>query len=146
WSGDPTFRELLGLAREATVATYTRKEVPVWDVVERLGWGDFARRSPFCQYYLATHDDSNPLTAPAGSLEVRFEPVYLGRLFGDLGLFAYHNLAETRLALRLEYDIGLFDEPDVARLGESLDALLSRAAARPDARLSTLLSGLGWLA
>jgi hypothetical protein len=82
---------------------------------------------------------------PEGSLEARFESIYLGQLFGDLGLFAYHNLGAGRLAIRLEHDVRLFDEAAVARLRDALDALLTRASARPDARLSALLAGVTWL-
>jgi len=145
WTGDPTFSELLRVARRVTLDAYDRKELPVWNVAGGLGWDDYRLRSPLAQYFLAVHDDRNPLPTPEGALDIQFEYVYLGQLFGDLGLFAYHNLGSDRLAVRLEHDVRLFDEAAVARLRDALDALLTRASARPDARLSTLLAGAAWL-
>jgi hypothetical protein len=145
WTGDPTFRELLGVARRVTLEAYDRKETPVWDVAADLGWDDYRLRSPLGQYLLAVHDDSNPLPTPEGDLDMQFEYVYLGQLFGDLGLFSYHNLGEGRLAVRLEYDVRLFDEAALVRFRDALDVLLTRVSARPDDRLSTLMAGLAWL-
>jgi hypothetical protein len=118
--------------------------VPVWSVAGGLGWDDFRLRSPLGQYFLAAHDDGIP-PPPAGVLETRFEPVSAGRFFGDLGLFAYHNLGAGRLSVRLERDVRLFDEAAVARLRDALDALLTRVTARPVARLSALLADVSWL-
>jgi hypothetical protein len=145
WTGDPTFRELLGVVRRVTLDAYARKEVPVGSVAGGLGWDDFRLRSPLGQYFLAAHDDRIPPPPAGGSLETRFEPVSTGRFFGDLGLFAYHDLAAGRLAVRFEHDVRLFDEATVVRLRDALDALLTRSTARPDARLSVLTAGLPWL-
>jgi len=146
WTGDPSFRELLRVARQATLAAYSRKELPVWDVVAGLGWADYSQRSPIGQFYVVAHDDADPLAGAVGSLETRFEPVYLGRYPGELGVYAYHNSEEGRLRVRIEYDVELFDEPIALRFRDSLDALLARVAAHPERPLSALLAGLSWLA
>jgi non-ribosomal peptide synthetase component F len=144
WAGDPTFAELLRMARDATLATYARKEFPVWNVIDRLGWADFSRRSPMGQYHLVAHDDVDPLPPSAGTLTARFEPVYLGRFPGEIGLYAYHRAAEDQLRARFEWDVALFEEATITRLRDRLDELLTRVVAQPERRLSALLSGLGW--
>jgi hypothetical protein len=143
WSGDPSFAELLTLARTATLTAHSWTELPASRVLGAAGWGRGALRSFGCQFQLAVHHDrrDNLALPAAGGATARFEYVYLGRFSGELGLFAYE--LEDELEVMIEYSTDRFDEPTILRFRDHLGTLLERAVAAPDRPLSALLAGMG---
>jgi hypothetical protein len=142
WTGDPTFRELLGVASAAALAAYARKELPVSHVAGGVGWPECTLRTPSAQFQLSVNRDSRDgLQLPvADGLVPRFEYAHLGRFFGELGLFCYE--LEDELEIMIEYRTELFDEPTILRLRDHLATLLERATANPERPLSALLAGI----
>jgi hypothetical protein len=142
WTGDPTFRELLGVASAAALAAYARKELPVSHVAGGVGWPECTLRTPAAQFHLSVNRDSREgLRLPvADGLAPRFEYAHLGRFSGELGLFCYE--LEDELEIMIEYRTELFDEPTILRLRDHLATLLERATANPERPLSALLAGI----
>ncbi|WP_237534734.1 amino acid adenylation domain-containing protein, partial [Streptomyces sp. SID3343] len=134
--GDPTFAELLDRTRETCLEAYGHQELPFAQLVTELNVTRDVTRSPVFQAVLAvqnyaTAKDANslPLSAEVFGLQAS------GTRF-DLELF----LMEWPDGLRgaFNYNVDLFDEAGIARLGRHLGRLLAVVGDRPDVPVSTL--------
>lgn len=141
WTGDPSFTELVRLARAVTLTAFERKDVPAAHVVEELGWGDAGEMSPVSQFHLVVHQAHDLDPPRASGLDVQYVELYLGRFGGELGLFAYET--EDELEIMIEYSVALFDEGTILRVRDDLAAFLAAAVERPQAPVSTLLTATG---
>ncbi|WP_437759618.1 non-ribosomal peptide synthase/polyketide synthase [Sorangium sp. So ce1389] len=134
-SGAPTFRALLGRAREATLGAYAHQDLPFERLVAALAPARDAHQAPLFQVKLVLQN------APAAKLAldgVTIELLEAETAVAKLDLVLL--LAETADGLRgaFEYDAALFDPATVARLAGHLGVLLAAAARAPDAEVAAL--------
>ncbi|MEA2692845.1 MAG: hypothetical protein QOJ16_2232, partial [Acidobacteriota bacterium] len=135
-SGDPSFGDILGRARETTFGAYAHEDLPFEKLVEELAPVRDSGRTPFFQVMLSLQNAPLPsLTLPG----LTVEPVELasGAAKFDLTL----DLVETGggIAGALEYSADLFTAATVDRLAAHLLELLAGATAAPECRLWDLL-------
>ncbi len=133
--GDPTFRELLGRVRRATLGAYAHQDVPFEEVVKVLNPDRNPGYAPLFQVKLVFQNQPvTVLTVPG--LTLRGEAVDAGTSRLDLTL----SMAESPRGLECacEYRTDLFEAETVDRLLRHLGTVLEAAAARPEARVSTL--------
>jgi amino acid adenylation domain-containing protein len=139
--GDPTFRQLLGRARETALGAYAHQDLPFERLVEELGVERDLSRHPLFQTTLVLQNAAMPeLTLPG--LEVGLLEVDWGTTAFDLSFFfwetaLWENLEEG-LSVIVNYNADLFDATTVRRLAGQLDRLLTDALADPERRLSEL--------
>ncbi len=128
-SGDPSFRELLGRVREATLGGYAHQEVPFERLVEELRVERSLTHTPLFQVMLAVHRHEPELTQLDG---LRADVVELGvepAIF-DLLLNVYER--EDDLLCVLTYRAELWEEATAARMLDHFRRLLADAASAPD--------------
>jgi amino acid adenylation domain-containing protein len=134
-SGDPTFRDLLARAREATLGAQVHQDLPFERLVEELQPERSLGSTPLFQALLALQNTSAaPVELPGLSLSRL--PAASGTARTDLALTAV--LSGERLLLAAEYATDLFDPATVQRLLVRLATLAGDAASHPDRRLSAL--------
>ncbi len=138
-SGDPTFRELLGRVREATLGAYAHQDVPFEQLLEELSPVRSLSHTPVFQvmFNFLNFADAGEGGWGLPGLEMRLlgDGADPGAKY-DWNLYA----RETDAGIRLElvYDADLFED---ARMGEALAhlaALLEAAVERPELRVSEL--------
>ncbi|HEV2736700.1 MAG TPA: amino acid adenylation domain-containing protein, partial [Longimicrobiaceae bacterium] len=120
-SGEPSFRELLGRVREATLGAYAHQELPFERLVEALQPERSLDRSPLFQVMLVLQSGARRAVRLPG-LGVAPLEVEPGTAKFDVSLFAEER--GKGLALALRYDADLFDAATAERLGGSLRTLL----------------------
>ncbi|HEX2079123.1 MAG TPA: amino acid adenylation domain-containing protein [Longimicrobium sp.] len=137
--GDPTFRELVGRARETIFAMQEHQELPFARLVSELAPRRDFSRGAFFQVML-NFADAGPDSPAAGEPEqaLGLEPfeVRTGGAKYDLLLGAQGG--PDGISCGLEYAEDLFDAATGARMGEQLRVLLDGAAADPECRISRL--------
>ncbi|MEU3602106.1 amino acid adenylation domain-containing protein, partial [Streptomyces sp. NPDC006798] len=131
--GDPTFRELVAGVRRAVAAGLGGAEVPYDRLVEAVGASRDPSHAPLCQAHLVMQEP--PELALPGVRADRMPPDK-GTADVDLTLMVESGGAE--MAVVTEHDTDLFDGATVDGLAGRLLALLDRACADPDRRLSAL--------
>ncbi len=134
-SGDPTFAEALGRARQVALGAYAHQDLPFEKLVEELRPERNLSHNPLFQVMFALQN------APAADIEVHglaFQPVATDTVTVKFDLSL--NLKEFRegLAAELEYALDLFDETTMHRLIRHFQTLLAGIGAEPGARLSQL--------
>ncbi|MER7751514.1 amino acid adenylation domain-containing protein [Kitasatospora sp. NPDC097643] len=139
--GDPTFRTLVGRARETVLAALAHQDVPFEKLVDRLGTGRSLARQPLFQVMLAFQNNAAAeLDLPGLSAEVT--PVGTGTAKFDLAfeLAERHTAggAPDGITGTLEYSTDLFTERTARGLAERLVHLIGELAAAPDRPLSGL--------
>ncbi len=146
-SGDPTFAEIVGRARETAIGLFDHQDIPFMRVRKALfpdfpmqrSWIETAKAIPVeFLYFHAAHDHWAP-----GSAVVERPGADTGadRLFvrGQL-----HPLGVTilddgeQMWGEFSYKLDFYDEATVDTLAEGLDRLLTAVGANPDLRLSEL--------
>ncbi|NGO71809.1 non-ribosomal peptide synthetase, partial [Streptomyces boncukensis] len=133
-SGDPTFRELVGRAREADLAAFAHQDLPFEQLVDALAPTRSLARQPLFQVLLAYQNHEEADFALPG-LTTRVAPVPTGTARFDLA-FELTELPGGGLAGQLEYSADLFTASGAARLADRLAALLAALTAAPDEPLS----------
>ncbi|WP_203854785.1 non-ribosomal peptide synthetase, partial [Dactylosporangium siamense] len=127
-SGDPTFTELLGRVRAATLGAYDNQDLPFEHLVDELGVDRDRSRTPVFQvlFNYATGDGSGPARRP-----VKYD---LTVSMGEAG---------AGLTGEVHYSTALFDDDRMARLIGHLQRILEGVAADAGRRVSRLpmLSG-----
>ncbi|HEX6367825.1 MAG TPA: amino acid adenylation domain-containing protein [Longimicrobium sp.] len=128
-SGAPTFRQVLGRVREATLQAYAHQELPFEKLVEELRPERSLSHTPLFQVAFALQNNARAEVALHG---VRAEPLPVrGRTAKyDLTLFAAEGPAG--LDVWAEYDTDLFDAGTIERMLGHFGVLLRAAAADPD--------------
>ncbi|MEO3752518.1 non-ribosomal peptide synthase/polyketide synthase [Streptomyces sp. B6B3] len=143
-SGDPTFAELLGRVREASIAAYEHQDIPFEHLVEVLNPARSMAHHPLFQVSLALQNEALP-TLEAPGLTVAPEPVTMRTSRFDLAF----SLREGRdgdggpagFAGVVEYATDLFDADTVTALLDRWRRLLRQLVTeptRPVGRLDTL--------
>lgn len=133
-SGDPTFVELVGRAREVSLESFANQLVPFDRVVQELNPPRDLSRSPVAQVSL------NMLNLPDWHVRlhgVEAKPIALATGGSKFDLTLY---VEDRdgLALELLYDPDLFDEARMTRFIRRLEAMVDQLATRPTARIGEI--------
>ncbi len=142
--GDPSFAELAGRVREASLGAYAHQDLPFERLVEELQVERDLRRNPLCQVMVGFQNFPVHRREVAG---LTFHPLEqgateTGTAKADLILFAMEE--GGRLAGALEYNADLFDGATAARLAAQLDHLLAAAATDPERPIRSLpLLGAG---
>jgi len=132
-AGDPTYRELLGRVREATLGAYEHQDLPFERLVEAGHPERDLSRHPIFQVMFALQ---GPMKLDLIGLEVEPVPLFSGTAKFDLTLFV--EQAPGGLRGLLEYSTDLFDTATIERLAESFGCLLDAAVADPDRRIAAL--------
>jgi alpha-ketoglutarate-dependent taurine dioxygenase len=131
---NPTFRELLGEVRMATIEAYANQDLPFERIVEALQPGRDPSRNPLFQVLFVLQN------APRTAVEIegivlRLKEVENRSAKFDIALF----LEETEQGLFgvWNYNTDLFKETTINRLTMQLEKLLRNIVANPDQRVST---------
>ncbi|HET7460394.1 MAG TPA: amino acid adenylation domain-containing protein [Longimicrobium sp.] len=134
-SGDPSFRELLGRVREATLDAYAHQELPFEKLVVELQPERSLSHSPLFQALFALQNAAIGGGALPG-LKVGGIGAGVESAKFDLSL----TLAATPQGLRggLNYSTDLFERASVERMLGHLERVLEQVAADADVRLSRL--------
>ncbi|HYG61663.1 MAG TPA: amino acid adenylation domain-containing protein, partial [Thermoanaerobaculia bacterium] len=128
-TGEPSFRELLGRARETALAAYLHQDMPFEKLVLELTPDRSLAHSPLFQVMLVLQN------APVESLEIkdlRLQPVNGA---GTTAKFDFTlNLVEWEgeLTGTLEHATDLFDGTTMDHLAEHFERLLAEAVAAPE--------------
>ena len=133
FSGNPSFRELLGRVRDVTLSAYAHQDVPFEKLIDELQPQRDLSRTPLFQVLFLLHQ-----TAPVHNLELpglTLRPVAVdtGTSKFDLSL----SLIEGADGLNgeIEYSTDLFDADTITRMVEHFRMLLEGAVADPDQRI-----------
>jgi amino acid adenylation domain-containing protein len=146
-SGDPTVRELVGRAREASLGAQQHQEVPFEQVVAEVSPERNVGHSLLYQVMLL-FDEAAPAASAASAASAGDAPPWRwmaaaeqksARFDLTLSLTATPN----GLAGRLGYSTDLFDRATAERMAKHLERVLEQFAGNADARLSqvALLTG-----
>jgi amino acid adenylation domain-containing protein len=134
-SGGPTFRELLGRVREATLGAYAHQDLPFEKLVEELQPERNMSYTPLFQVmFVLQNAPRPPLELPGLTLSLREVESRAAQF--DLTLFVVDR--EQGLAGALEYNTDLFDQATMARLVGHFQTLLEGIVARPGRQISEL--------
>lgn len=129
-SGNPTFRQLLGRSREATLAAYAHQEVPFEKVVEAVLPDRDLSYAPIFQVKLVLQNAIDGWPADESS-KLRVTPLQVEKGTAQLDLVL--NLQETPAGLEggLEYNLDIFDQDTVAELLHDFGVLLEEVVRQP---------------
>ncbi|MCP4660531.1 MAG: AMP-binding protein, partial [bacterium] len=137
-SGDPSFAELLGRARELTLEAYAFQDVPFEKLVEELQPERSLSRNPLFQVALGLQNAPLPEVRLPG-LTLRPLEFDFNRVRVDLELHLWET-AGGGLEGAFFYSTELFDAATIARMAEGLKRLLAAIAADPQKPLAELPS------
>ncbi|HEY3569258.1 MAG TPA: amino acid adenylation domain-containing protein [Thermoanaerobaculia bacterium] len=134
--GEPTFRELLGRARQSALGAYAHQDLPFGQLVQAIRLERDASRPPLVQTLVQVLDGQPASTTLAGA---SFEVVdaWDGRARYDLMLTLF-EIPGGALEGALEYDADLFDPATSARRIERLLLQAAAVVADPDLPLRAL--------
>jgi amino acid adenylation domain-containing protein len=135
FSADPTFRELLGQVREATLGAYANQDVPFEKLVEELRVEPSLNHTPLYQVMLAFQNVEQGAPERAAAEPA---PHRRGRDTATTDLSLTCRERGEHLAGALAYRTELFDAGTVERLLDHLGVLLEGIAADPGRRVSEL--------
>ena|GEM_PF-3153578 len=135
--GDPTFAELAGRVRRTVLEAYAHQSTPFNEVVRALRIHPDPRRMPLFQVTSDWAGDGPAIPELAGC-EVEFDYVHTRANRYELEMYA--GMAGEQVVLDLEYAVELWDRKEVEDRLSRVAALLTRAVAKPDTRVSELLA------
>ncbi|HET7233530.1 MAG TPA: amino acid adenylation domain-containing protein, partial [Longimicrobium sp.] len=135
-SGNPSFRELLGRVREATLAAYAHQDLPFERVLEEVRPERSLAHAPVFQVML------NLANFEEGEFRAEGLEVAGAGAGGDLAskfdLTLYVGERGGRIDVSLVYAADLFDTPRMRALLAQLEGVLRQAAAAPETRIGAL--------
>ncbi len=131
-AGRPTFRQLLGRVREATLGAYAHQDLPFERLVEALRPARDAAANPLAQVGFQLQNAPFPTLRLPG-LELAVWPVESRTAKLDLSATLGEDPATGAIGVSLEYSADLFERATVERLGGHFRRLLEEAAADPGA-------------
>ena len=134
-SGNPSFREIVGRARQTALGAYAHQDLPFERLVEALRPKRDPGYNPIFQVNFRAQSTQRPLLALTGLVT---EPIAVDIGFSRFDLALELELADRQLSGYFEYDRDLFDDDTIAGYVEDLTALLEQVVADPDAPLLTL--------
>ncbi|HZF12136.1 MAG TPA: amino acid adenylation domain-containing protein [Thermoanaerobaculia bacterium] len=134
-TGEPSFRELLGRAREAALAAHAHQDLPFERLVEALAPERSLAHAPLFQVMLVLQN------APFESLEIenlRLRPLSGSGSTAKFDLTLSLEERDGSLAGTAEYATDLFDPTTIRRLLVGFERLLAGAVTDPDRSLADL--------
>jgi aspartate racemase len=134
-SGDPTFEELLGRARQVALGAYAHQHLPFDTLVETLNPERSMLYAPLIQVKLVLQN------TPLPSMELTGLTLDLLELEPETAKFdLMFTLREDATGLKcgVEYSASLFDATTVARMASGFGKILSHIVEHPTARLSEI--------
>jgi amino acid adenylation domain-containing protein len=139
-SGNPTFQQLLGRAREMVLGALSHQRLPFERLVQELQPERALDRNPLFQVMFAYQNEPSVDDLKPTGLNIKAHPLNTGTAMFDLVLF----LEETPQGLNLvwDYDADLFEAETIGRLVahfEQLVTALAFDANRPLLRLPLLI-------
>ncbi|HET6230713.1 MAG TPA: amino acid adenylation domain-containing protein [Longimicrobiaceae bacterium] len=139
--GDPSFREVLGRVREATLGAYAHQDLPFEKLVEELKVPRDLSHSPVFQVMFSYQDVAIRGAEAAEGLAVSGDTATLGTAKFDLTLALMDHGGEVVGAL--EYASDLFDAATAERIAGHFATVLAAVTEDADAPLSrvSLLAG-----
>ncbi|MFB9449592.1 amino acid adenylation domain-containing protein [Dactylosporangium vinaceum] len=143
-SGEPTFRELVGRARDRGLAAYTHQDLPFELLVEALNPPRSLARHPLFQVMVVLQNEEDG-PEPVAGLKAALEPVWSPKAKFDLTFQLDEHSTGGRAQIRgvLEYSTELFREPTARRIADGMLRLLRAAVADPDAPIDRLTAPTG---
>ncbi len=139
-SGDPSFAELVGRARETVLSVQARQDVPFERLVEVLKPARSPARHPLFQVMIG--EDIIPVDWQLPGLRAQAEPIPAVTARFDLTLGAREQRGDdgtpAGIQAHLEYATDLFDQATIRVLADRLTRLLRQAARDPGRRVSQL--------
>ncbi|HEY7767793.1 amino acid adenylation domain-containing protein [Longimicrobium sp.] len=135
-SGDPSFREVLRRAREATLGAYEHQDVPFEKLVAELQPERSFSHAPLFQVMFAVQNAGDGGGCALSGLTVSGAGAELASAKFDLSLV----LAATAEGLRggLNYSTDLFERGTIDRMVGHLERVLEQVVANADVRLSRM--------
>ncbi|HEU4558131.1 MAG TPA: amino acid adenylation domain-containing protein, partial [Longimicrobium sp.] len=134
-SGDPTFREVLGRVREATLGAYEHQEVPFEKLVAELQPERSLSHSPLFQVMFTLQNDG----AGEGALaDLQVSGVGAASEIAKFDLSLTLSTTAQGLRCGLTYSTDLFERGTIVRMLGHLSRVLEQVAADADVRLSRL--------
>ncbi len=136
-SGEPTFREVLGRVREATLEGHAHQELPFERLVEELSPDRSLSHGPLVQVVFALQDTGEARLRLQG-LETKVDEPgsWTGAAKFDLALSMREG--ESGLEGRVEYSTELFERETIGRMLGHLRVLLEQIAVGPHRRIGEL--------
>lgn len=134
--GDPTFRELVRRCRATAFDCLSHQELPFDKLVELLRPRRHPGRNPLFQVNYRLQGAPPALPSLDGAITTRVDTDFGASRF-DLGI----GFVDVPGPLRgyLEYNPDLFERATIATWARAAEEILLAAAAKPDARLSSLV-------
>jgi amino acid adenylation domain-containing protein len=134
-SGDPTFRQLLGRVRQATLGAYEHQEVPFEKLVAELQPERSLSHSPLFQVmFILQNVERGGLELPG----VRMQGVSAEGETAKFDLSLALGADERGLAGSITYSTDLFEAGTIRRMLGHLERILAQVAENVDVRLSGL--------
>ncbi|MGW0207534.1 condensation domain-containing protein [Streptomyces sp. NPDC003233] len=134
-SGDPTFAELVRRTRNTALDGYEARDVSFPQVVQALGAGRDASRTPLFQILIDLVARQRRVPALPGLLVEELPGRCVGSKY-DLSI-AFDD-SGAKLTAELGWDTALYDRTTITAVGAELRSLLMRVAGNPDMRLSEI--------
>jgi hypothetical protein len=134
FAGDPTFREVIGRIREASLNAYTYQDLPFGEVVDALAHGHSSSRNPLFQVmFILKSAPRQPAEIPG--ITLKSFAVRPNTAKYDLNVWIN---VEGPLEVMFEYRSALFSPETMLRMMDDYTALLESAAADPEIRSSRM--------
>jgi non-ribosomal peptide synthase protein (TIGR01720 family) len=134
-SGDPSFRELLGRARETAAAAYAHQDVPFEQILEHM---QVERDQPYASIFQAMlifwPEPLPPLEWPG----LTISPFDIDTRPADFDLLLHITNTRPAISGMLRYKADLFEAGTIARLVERFVGLLADVTAGPQRPISEL--------
>ena len=134
-SGNPTFRELLKLVREAALGAYAHQDLPFEYLVEQLQPNRDLSHSPLVQVMLVLKNTPEREVELPGLVVT---PLKFQAETAKFDLTLYFDELGHELQGTFEYNTDLFDRDTIVRMSRHLRTLLEGIVADPSARISEL--------
>ncbi|MFD5650509.1 amino acid adenylation domain-containing protein, partial [Streptomyces sp. NPDC127039] len=136
-SGDPTFAELVGRARDTSLSAFSNADLPLEAVAEAVGHGRTPSPQPLFRTMVTYHSVTTELTELFGVPAEEFDVEVGGAKF-DLEFAFGGSSADGGISGGLRYATDLFERAGAQRLVGRLALLLDAVAANPDLPLSSV--------
>ncbi|MDB6124520.1 MAG: hypothetical protein JWQ71_3513 [Pedosphaera sp.] len=134
-SGNPSFKELLARVRETVFGAFAHQDLPFDKLVEELQPERNAGYAPLIQVMFVLQ------SAPTKGLKLphlALEPLEIKNETSKFDLTLFIEEGAEGLTGAFEYNVSLFDEATIARMGGHFEMLLKGIVANPERRLSDL--------
>jgi len=135
FSGNPTFREVLGRVREVTLGAYSHQDMPFEKLVEELSPDRTLSHNPLVQVLFVM------LNTPSTNLQLKglqARPFEFDLTRSKFDVVVYARELDEGLAIEWLYSTDLFDRETARRMAENYATLLADATLRPAARIGAL--------